>query len=91
MSIQSTLTPAQLFANGIATQESNSARNLASILSNGVPARPAIGTNPATPAMSAADIENALGTVAVAQINVRISAANQTDPAKLAAALAALQ
>jgi hypothetical protein len=89
--LQTTVTPAQLVANRIGQQVNNLASVVLPLIANGQPAQPAMGNNPGTPAIPAADIQAAIGPVGMAQIDVLSAALSQTDPAKLAAALQALQ
>jgi len=89
--IPSPLTPAQLAAQNLVNQLNNTGANISNILANGLPARPAIGSNPAVPAVAPADINAALGSVALAQIATLSAALAQVDTTKQATALAALQ
>lgn len=85
MSIE--ITPAAraaVIANQVAGQLNATATNVSRLLSQGVPAQ---GNNPA---VAAADIQSALGSVGVAQANLIVAAANTTDASKLASAITAL-
>jgi hypothetical protein len=85
MSIE--ITPAAraaVIASQVAGQLNSTANNVSRLLSQGIPAQ---GNNPA---VSADEITASLGSIAVAQANLIVAAANTTDAGKLASALAAL-
>lgn len=75
---------AAVIANQVANQLNATANNVSRLLSQGVPAQ---GNSPA---VAAADISSALGSVAVEQAKLIVAAANASDATKLAAALATL-
>ena len=51
-------------------------QQLANVLANGIPAIPANGANPGSEAVTAADLNAALGSVAVAKLQAQITSWN---------------
>jgi len=76
---------AQNLASQTAQRETANAKNIANIIANGQPSQ-----GPNSPGVTPSDFAAAYGLLALAQSNLRVAAANCTDPAKLAAGLAAL-
>ena len=72
--IVSPLTPAEAAAVNIVNQLNNVSANITGILANGIPARPAQGSNPAVAAIAAAEISAALGSTALGQIQAALTA-----------------
>lgn len=67
-----------LVANQIAQQINGTVSRIQQILANGIPARPAVGNQPAQPAISADAIKAALGPVNLAKIQAAVAALSAT-------------
>jgi hypothetical protein len=74
------------YANGVLNVVNQTLTRTQSLIANGAPANPQLGA----PAVTASAIESALGPVNTAVLQLMVSAAAATDPAKLQAATAAL-